>query len=301
MMNVHRFVSMCSGDARPVTFDEVLIKSGLLEAELLAEWTERAWKRGRPVAQLLVDNRVIAEKALAALVARALGVGVTNLDSVDIDRDASRLLPSVVAEQHLVVPLRIHPESGTLEVAYANPFDDAALRAIDDIAEQGQRKIVATVSSVLRAIERAHGRADTSVMHASAGMRNDPTQQIADRSSSNRSPSNRPSSNPSPSNRSPSDRALRERPSTGEAACSARAPDTATALEAGGGDAESGIDSFAATTVPMHRIEHEATLEQRLDALLLAVIESGAISRADYTRALHRLLRRARDVDSNDA
>lgn len=45
-------------------------------------------------------------------------------------------------------------------------------------------------------------------------------------------------------------------------------------------------------TSPSHRIEDDATVEQRLEALVLALIESGAISRAQYVDALRRLLHR---------
>jgi hypothetical protein len=45
-------------------------------------------------------------------------------------------------------------------------------------------------------------------------------------------------------------------------------------------------------TLPLHRFEQEATIEQRHEALLLALIEKGWITRADYTEALKRLLGR---------
>ncbi len=44
------------------------------------------------------------------------------------------------------------------------------------------------------------------------------------------------------------------------------------------------------TTAPAHRISEDATPEQRHEALLLALIEAGALTRADYVAALRRLL-----------
>lgn len=44
-------------------------------------------------------------------------------------------------------------------------------------------------------------------------------------------------------------------------------------------------------TSPLHRIEQEATMEQRHEALLLALIERGVLTRADYVEALRRLRR----------
>lgn len=43
-------------------------------------------------------------------------------------------------------------------------------------------------------------------------------------------------------------------------------------------------------TAPLHRLEQEATIEQRHEALLLALVEAGVLTRADYMEALKRLL-----------
>ncbi len=48
-------------------------------------------------------------------------------------------------------------------------------------------------------------------------------------------------------------------------------------------------------TAPLHRLEQEATIEQRHEALLLALIERGVLTRADYVEALKRLLAGKRD------
>ena len=48
-------------------------------------------------------------------------------------------------------------------------------------------------------------------------------------------------------------------------------------------------------TAPLHRLEQEATPEQRHEALLLALIERGILTRADYAEALKRLLSGRRD------
>ena len=48
-------------------------------------------------------------------------------------------------------------------------------------------------------------------------------------------------------------------------------------------------------TAPTHRLADGATLEQRHEALLLALVDAGLLSRADYTAALRRLLGRPTD------
>ncbi|GAB4212058.1 MAG: hypothetical protein OHK0013_34380 [Sandaracinaceae bacterium] len=48
----------------------------------------------------------------------------------------------------------------------------------------------------------------------------------------------------------------------------------------------------APVTAPLIRMEAQATTEQRVEALLLALIERGVLTRADYLDALRRLLSR---------
>lgn len=59
-------------------------------------------------------------------------------------------------------------------------------------------------------------------------------------------------------------------------------------------DALSGRD-LARDTATTHRLESEATIEQRHEALLLALIERGVLTRSDYNDALKRLLSNRRD------
>jgi hypothetical protein len=46
----------------------------------------------------------------------------------------------------------------------------------------------------------------------------------------------------------------------------------------------------APVTAPLIRMEAQATAEQRVEALLLALIEQGVLTRAEYLDALRRLL-----------
>jgi len=42
-------------------------------------------------------------------------------------------------------------------------------------------------------------------------------------------------------------------------------------------------------TAPMHRLEHDSPIEQRHEALLLALVDAGVLTRSDYIAALRRL------------
>ena len=71
-------------------------------------------------------------------------------------------------------------------------------------------------------------------------------------------------------------------------ASSEMAPEITRRVQAPGSDAKG--EGVSKDTAPLHRLEQEATIEQRHEALLLALIERGAIGRVDYHDALKRLL-----------
>ena len=53
-------------------------------------------------------------------------------------------------------------------------------------------------------------------------------------------------------------------------------------------------DLTSGRTSPAHRIDLEATLEQRVEALVLSLIEAGVITHAEYIAALKRLIDKGR-------
>ena len=55
-------------------------------------------------------------------------------------------------------------------------------------------------------------------------------------------------------------------------------------------DDEEGDALVGTDTAQLHRLERSATMEQRHEALLLALIEKGVLTRADYAEALERLV-----------
>lgn len=65
-------------------------------------------------------------------------------------------------------------------------------------------------------------------------------------------------------------------------------PEDTRRVEAGASRAAE--PSRPSSTSPLHRLEEDATIEQRHEALLLALVEAGALTRSDYLAALKRLM-----------
>lgn len=203
--------------------------------EHVREALRRAEEGGRPFVQVAVERQVVEEDAIADLAARELSTVVVELDLGELDDDSVALVPSDVARRYLFVPLASDPSGQSIRVVFADPLDPGAVEAARAATGLGIQPLVATVSGLLSALDRAYGGAseeDTRVLR---------TREIAAESTQ-------------------------------------RVPGSHAAIDP--------------TTAPIHRLQDEATIEQRIEALLLALIDKGVLTRAEYFESLKRLLRR---------
>lgn len=231
--------------------EDVLSQDALCDAEVVQAARERAAHDGRTTVAVLVDDGTLAEDALADALARAVDTVVIDVEAGALDGESVALLPESLARRHLALPVQTDPSGGALRVAFANPLDDEAIEVVGEATGLEVQPLVATVSGVRAAIDREYRAFDTRVIRSTGRS----GAQDGDRDDARRRPSEVPS-------------------------------ETTQRVEAGPARGE----PAGPTTSPMHRIEHEATMEQRFEALVLALIDAGAIARADYVEALRRLM-----------
>lgn len=233
---------------------ELLLRAGLLtEAEVrLAE--RRAREEGTSLIAA-VAGELVSEQVLAEAISAAVGAPFVDLAHAAVDLDAVRRLPSEVAVRHLVMPVSLEPTGEILRAAFSDPLDAGAVRAVERESGCRVEALVATVSDVRAAIDRLYGTVSTRVV------------------------------------RTPSSTSEIPREATRRITRGMPGAPPPTPLDAGA----SPIDETpqpSISTQPVHRIETEATTEQRLDALLLALEDAGVLGHADYVRALRRVLGR---------
>ena len=191
----------------------------------------------------LVDAELIEEDRLAEIVAGAVGSMVVDLERGELDPASVALLPQAIARRHLMVPVAPDEAGRRLRVAFADPLDSKAVRAVCALTGLEVEPLVATVSDVRSAIARAYGRQGggegrtDDLAEGPGALEDEQTQRLDQRNS----------------------------------------PPFAGAM---GG------------TSPAHRVGAEASAEQRHEALLLALIDAGVLTRAGYLDALRRLLGR---------
>lgn len=211
----------------------------------------------------VVDAKMVGEDQLADLLAREAGSVVIDLDQGTLETEAVALLGPSLARKSLAVPVALEPGAQAIQVAFANPLDTGTMAAIAASTGCEVRALVATVTAIRRALDREYGPEQS------------PTKVIGARRSS-----------PPPADR----RDLRlEREASGEFAQLDRDPDSTEQPIAS--ESTRRLAEQGPVTLPLHHLESEASLELRFEALLLALVEKGAIDRGDYADALRRLLR----------
>lgn len=224
---------------------QLLADEGLADSAALKFASDVAEKEGRALAGVIVDAALVAEDALADSLAKAVGTVVIDVEQGELDADAVQLVNDVTARRYLAIVVSTDPSGTSVRAAFANPLDDEAVRAVREQTGLEVQPLVATVSGVRAAIDRAYARRTTQVVRAVA-LRPELAPEIT-----------RKVGGPRPTTKRP--------------------PDGAPPREG---------------TSPLHRLEQDATPEQRHEALVLALIEAGLITRADYVEALRRLLGR---------
>ncbi len=239
------------------------MREGLIEPDETADATDEPLDAAQ-----VVDRKLVGEDQLADLLAREAGSVVIDLDQGTLESEAVALLGHSLARKSLAMPVALEPGGAAIQVAFANPLDTGTMAAIAASTGCEVRALVATVTAIRRALDREYGPEAS------------PTRVLGTRRSE--APSYRSSPIDGQGGREPTQEFLREgRETAGDSTELPLPPESTRRLPEGG-----------PITFPLHRLESEATLEQRFEALLLALVERGAIARTDYADALRRLLRR---------
>jgi type IV pilus assembly protein PilB len=137
---------------------EILVMSGLIDEKTLTKALETQKIEKKRLGQILVDMGVADQVIIAKTLARQLKIPYGRLEKVKIAKEVIGLVPSELAENHLVIPIKKRENS--ILVAMANPLD---LYALDDLRFFTQTQIdVAVVpeGDILDAIGRHYPKKD---------------------------------------------------------------------------------------------------------------------------------------------
>jgi hypothetical protein len=123
----------------------------IVEGELNYALARQA-STGDPIGQIVVDLGLITDRDLVELLAEQLRMQVVDLGRVDCDRDVLALISRHEARRRAALPLRrVH---GHIDVAIAEPTDDAAIAELMTMLGAPLRLFLATRADIVAAVDR---------------------------------------------------------------------------------------------------------------------------------------------------
>ena len=153
--------------ARPLT--DALRRRGV-DGGLLAEATRRAERTGKPLRDVLVDDRVVTELDLVAATGDVYGMTAVDLVDFPLDDRAMDALPRALVTRHRVIGIAY--DDGELLVAVTDPDD---VMAMDDVRASSAvpvRPVVVARTELDKVLDRVRRDAsDLGELAASVGHR----------------------------------------------------------------------------------------------------------------------------------
>jgi len=113
---------------RKLTLKEVLLSEKLLDEATIQSLEVRAKQLGKPIEQLIVDTETIPKQKFLQVLSTKWEVKAVDLESLEIDEEAARLVPETTARRYLLLPFA--KAQTELYTAMARPWD---LTAIEDL------------------------------------------------------------------------------------------------------------------------------------------------------------------------
>ncbi len=133
---------------------DILLDSGLVTQQQLAEAYEEHQRAGRALGRVLVEKGVLTESQLVAALAQQIGLKFVDLSDYPVDGAAIASVPPAVCRRYNALPIGY--EDGRLLVAMSDPANVFAIDDIRSITGAEVKPVVATKSDVTGAINRFH-------------------------------------------------------------------------------------------------------------------------------------------------
>lgn len=144
---------------QPLRIGQLLVQSGALSEEKLAEVLERQKIDRRRLGDLLIERNLVEPRKLAQIISYQLSCPWLSLTNIDIPRDLLGLVPRELAIKHTLVPVHLREKKGTtyLYVATHDPTDEAALAEVSAGAKMPVRPMIAITYEIRQALNRYYG------------------------------------------------------------------------------------------------------------------------------------------------
>jgi type IV pilus assembly protein PilB len=133
---------------------DLLIEAGLLDAQKLQAALNEQRKWGGRLGRTVIDMGFVTETAMSEVLAHQLSLPVIDLDTAPLDSSVTANLRLDLCERYGVFPLEKDAQARTLRLATSDPTNFEALQAIEFATNLKVLPVVATASSIERAVRR---------------------------------------------------------------------------------------------------------------------------------------------------
>ena len=141
------------------SLQELLREQGRLSAEQLQAAQARAASSGQSLKQVIVQQGLMTEEALTALLAEAFGMTTVDLASYQIKSELTQLVPESLARKHTLIP--IFKIGQTVTIAVADPLNVFALDEVRLKSRCDVKAVLAGESAIRRPVDQYYGASGT--------------------------------------------------------------------------------------------------------------------------------------------
>ncbi len=138
-----------------------LVEEGHLNEATAATACERATKKKMPLVKYLVDKKLVDSKIIASAASVEFGVPLFDLDAMDLEQCAYRLVDEKLIQKHGVLPL--YKRGNRLFVAVSDPTYTQALDEIKFNVGTNTEAVVVEQDKLERVLERLMEENDTAL------------------------------------------------------------------------------------------------------------------------------------------
>ena len=149
---------MPTATAGPVAIGDLLVREGLVSREHLALASAEARSNGFGLVWNLVKMGAVSELDVTKVLGRIYRVPAVDLTRFEVDARIVRLLPSELAQRHMVLPLK--REGRTLTVAMADPTNVGLLEDLKFITRYDVFPVLAGEFTLRALIDRHYDTGD---------------------------------------------------------------------------------------------------------------------------------------------
>ncbi|SHH94728.1 type IV pilus assembly protein PilB [Butyrivibrio fibrisolvens DSM 3071] len=144
-----------------IRIGECLLNENFITQEKLDEALALQKSSGKRLGELLVENGFVTGEQLATALSRQLGLGIVNLQVIEIPDDILNMVPAQILRKHKVLPFEYKPGApNTLHLAMSDPMDTVAIDDIGIVTNLSIEPVLSTSQSIMLALDKYYGNTD---------------------------------------------------------------------------------------------------------------------------------------------